>query len=50
MDDLPEQHVQSYERPEQRDLTADELSERVRALLDQHRSRNRTVRPRVPGK
>ncbi len=41
MDDLPEKHVQEYERAEEKDLSMGELSSLVRDLLDKHRAETR---------
>ena len=38
MDDLPTQHVESYEREDDKPMSAKELSSMVRELLDKHAS------------
>jgi len=38
MDDLPAAHVRSYERPEDKALSFEELGKAARALLEQHRA------------
>jgi DNA helicase-2/ATP-dependent DNA helicase PcrA len=39
MEELPAEHVQNYERPEDKTLSFEELGNAARALLEQHRQR-----------
>ena len=56
MDDLPEDHVQQYERAEDEPMSKEEFSQQLRELLGKHReepspaSGGRTERPAEAGK